>query len=142
MGALIAVLGSVTVGGESLISHAASFLDPLGALMGMDGEILLAFILGWPANEIVIPILIMLYTAEGSFGTELGISAMSELFMANGWDGCRAVCVAIFALFHWPCSTSVITVYKETGSIKHTVMAAILPTLLGFLICATLNILI
>ncbi len=139
MGLLIFILSNVSVGGESLVSHAASLLEPLGALMGLDGKILLAFILGLPANEIVIPILIMLYTSGGVFGSELGTSAMGELFSANGWNGVTFVCMALFALFHWPCSTSIITVYKETKSKKYTALAVLLPTAVGILLCMLVN---
>lgn len=135
MGLLIFLLSNLSVGGESLVAHAAGFLEPLGRLMGLDGEILLAFILGLPANEIVIPILIMLYTSGGVFGPELGASAMGELFSANGWSAVTFVCMTLFALFHWPCSTSVITVYKETKSKKYTALAVLLPTAVGFLLC-------
>ena len=94
--------------------------------MGLDGAIILAFILGIPANEIVIPILTMLYMSNGTFGAELSIEAISELFSMNGWNFTTALCMAIFALFHWPCSTSLITVYKETKSAKRAAYEALL----------------
>ncbi len=139
MGLLIFILSSICIDGVSLVSYAAELLEPIGRIMGLDGEILLAFILGLPANEIVIPILIMLYTSGSSFGGEIGNGAMAELFGANGWTVVTAVCTAIFALFHWPCSTSIITAYKETRSIKYTVTAVILPLLLGFIFCTLIN---
>lgn len=139
MGLLIFIISNVTVGGESLVSLISGALDPIGKFMGLDGAILLAFILGIPANEIVIPILIMLYTSGGVFGGELEISKMTELFSNNGWTFATAVCMTVFALFHWPCSTSIITVYKETKSKKYTAVAALLPTAVGFLICVLLN---
>ena len=88
---------------------------------------------------IVIPILIMLYTSGGVFGGELGISAMGDLFSANGWGAVTFVCMVLFALFHWPCSTSAITVYKETKSIKYTALAVLLPTAVGFILCCFVN---
>lgn len=139
MGLVIFLLSNISVGGVSLVAHAAGFLDPIGKIMGLDGAILLAFILGLPANEIVIPILIMLYTSGGAFGGDMGNAAMAELFAMNGWTVVTAVCMAVFALFHWPCSTSIITVYKETKSMKHTVVAALLPAVIGFLICVIIN---
>lgn len=139
MGLVIFLLSNISVGGVSLVAYASGFLDPLGRLMGLDGSILLAFILGLPANEIVIPILIMLYTSDGAFLSDMGNAGMTELFCANGWTAVTAVCMAVFALFHWPCSTSLITVYKETKSKKYTVVAALLPTLVGFLLCVIIN---
>lgn len=139
MGLVIYILSNITVGGESLVAILAGFLEPIGSIMGLDGAILLAFILGIPANEIVIPILIMLYTSGGAFGGEMGNFAMTELFSANGWTAVTAVCMAIFALFHWPCSTSIITVYKETRSKKYTAIATLLPTAVGFLLCVIVN---
>lgn len=139
MGLFIFILSNVSVAGESLVSHAAGFLEPVGKIMGLDGKILLAFILGLPANEIVIPILIMLYTSGGVFGGELGISAMGELFSANGWSGVTFICMSLFALFHWPCSTSIITAYKETGSKKYTAVATLLPCAVGFILCCAVS---
>lgn len=139
MGLLIFILLRINVGGEGVIFTVCDFIDPIGKIMGLDGAILLAFILGLPANEIVVPILVMLYMAEGSFGGDIGISAMSELFSSNGWTVVTAICFSVFALFHWPCSTSIITVYKETGSKKYTLVATVLPALVGFVLCAAVN---
>jgi len=139
MGLFIFILSNVAVAGESLVSHAADFLEPVGKIMGLDGKILLAFILGLPANEIVIPILIMLYTSGGVFGGELSISAMGELFYQNGWTAVTFISMALFALFHWPCSTSIITVYKETKSKKYTAVATLLPCAVGFVLCCAVN---
>ena len=107
--------------------------------MGLDGVILLGFILGFPANEIVLPIIIMTYTASGvisDVGSHLQIGA---LLTANGWTTVPAVCFMIFSIFHWPCSTTVLTVKKETGSLKATLLSVLLPTLIGFLICVMIN---
>jgi ferrous iron transport protein B len=139
MGLLIFILSNIYIGDSSLVSVAASALDPVGKIMGMDGEILLAFILGLPANEIVIPILIMLYTSSGFVGADMSIESMAEIFIQKGWTPMTAVSVALFALFHWPCSTSIITVYKETKSLGQTALAVILPTAVGFLLCVTVN---
>ena len=139
MGLLIFVLSSIQIGDTSLITYASDFLDPVGRIMGLDGAILLAFILGLPANEIVIPILVMIYTAGGALGADIGVSGMADIFINNGWTLMTAVSVAIFSLFHWPCSTSIITVYKETKSKKYTALAALLPTAFGFIICVALN---
>lgn len=142
MGLLIFILSSIRIGDISLTSYAASALDPVGRFMGLDGAILLAFILGLPANEIIIPILVMLYSSGSAFETGIGLSGMTELFVSRGWTVATAVSVAIFSLFHWPCSTSAITVYKETKSKKYTAVAVLLPTAVGFIMCALANLVI
>ncbi|MBE6644483.1 MAG: ferrous iron transport protein B [Ruminococcaceae bacterium] len=139
MGLVIFLLSNIFIDGKSLVLYASDFLEPIGQIMGLDGKILLAFILGIPANEIVIPILIMLYTSGGVFGADMTSAAMGNLFSENGWCAVTAVCMALFALFHWPCSTSLITVYKETGSIKYTVLAMLIPTFVGFALCTAVN---
>ncbi len=135
IGLVIWVLANVRVGDGTLLSHASAFLDPVGRVFGMDGAILLAFILGIPANEIVIPILLLIYTAGGGFGQDLVGAELSAILVGNGWTPVTAVCTAIFALFHWPCSTSLITVYKETRSPSDTALAFAIPTLLGLVLC-------
>ncbi len=137
-GLVIWIMANVMVGDMSLLSLISEFLDPLGKLMGLDGVILIAFILGFPANEIVAPIMIMAYTAEGTLAS-LGTGAMKTLFIQNGWTPLTAICVLLFSLMHWPCSTSLITVKKETGSIKWTLVAALLPTAFGIVSCILVN---
>lgn len=134
-GLIIWLMANVTVGGVSLLNHSAAFLDPFAKLMGLDGVILIAFILGFPANEIVIPIIIMAYMAKGSI-FELGsLLEMKQLFVANGWTWQTAICMMLFSLMHWPCSTTLLTIHKETGSRKWTALAALIPTALGILSC-------
>ncbi|MGI6069672.1 MAG: ferrous iron transport protein B [Blautia sp.] len=134
-GLLIWILANVTVGDGSLLQHCAGFLDPFARLMGLDGVILLAFLLGFPANEIVIPIVIMAYMAQGSL-MELGsLGEMKALFLAHGWTWTTAVSTMLFSLMHWPCSTALLTVKKETGSWKWTALAALLPTVIGIVVC-------
>ena len=134
-GMVIWLMANITVGGGSILSHCAQFLDPFAGLMGMDGVILLAFILGLPANEIVVPIIIMAYTAQGSILELDSITQMRDLFVANGWTWITAVSTMLFSLMHWPCSTTLLTIKKETGSIKWTALAALLPTVTGILAC-------
>ncbi len=134
-GLLLWILANVTVGDASLLAHCAAFLDPLGRLLGMDGVILLAFILGLPANEIVLPIILMAYTAQGSLQQLGGAAEMKTILTANGWTWTTALCVVLFLLLHWPCSTTLLTIKKETGSWKWTALAALLPTLLGMTAC-------
>ena len=107
--------------------------------MGLDGAVILAFLLGIPANEIVIPIMAMIYSSTGVMGAELGTAALSSLFVGAGWSEITAVCAAVFAVFHFPCSTSLITVYRETRSKKLTLLSFILPAIIGFTLCVIIN---
>ncbi len=133
-GVVIWLLANVTAGGVPLIRLCADFLQPLGHLLGMDGAILLAFILGFPANEIVMPILLMIYTAGGTL-TEASTTVMSNVLFQNGWTPLTVWCVLLFTLFHWPCSTTCLTVWKETRSLKWTALSILLPTAVGMLLC-------
>lgn len=134
-GAVLWVIANVSIGGNSLLTHCAAFLDPLGRLLGMDGVILTAFVLGFPANEIVIPIAVMAYTM-GETLVEVGsLSDMQEILLANGWTPLTAICTILFSLLHWPCSTTVMTIKKETGSLKWTLAAIAIPTLCGAVVC-------
>lgn len=138
-GLIIWLMANVTLGDISLLGHCTAFLDPLGKLMGLDGVILLAFILGFPANEIVVPIIIMAYS-EGTALTEISeLSALKDLFVSNGWTKVTAICMIIFVLFHFPCSTSCLTVYKETKSIKWTAISFAVPTVIGIALCMAVN---
>lgn len=134
-GLLIWILANVTVNDLTLLSHVTSFLDPFARLLGMDGVILTAFILGFPANEIVIPLMIMAYLSSGTLTELTSLAEIRALFVANGWTWMTAVSVLIFILMHWPCSTTLLTVKKETGSLKWTILAAAIPTAVGMLLC-------
>ena len=138
-GLVIWLLANLTVGGESLLMHIAGFLDPLGALMGLDGIILMAFILGFPANEIVLPIILMAYLQSGVLAPMDDKTAILSLLSANGWTVKTAICMAVFSLFHWPCSTTCLTIKKETGSLKWTAVSILLPTGIGVLLCMLVN---
>lgn len=134
-GALLWCLANIQAGGQSLLSHGAQLLDPAGRLLGMDGAILLGFILGFPANEIVLPVILMIYCSGGSL-IELGeLASLGEILRANGWTAATAVCVMLFSLMHWPCSTTLLTIKKETGSRGWTALAALIPTLAGVAAC-------
>ena len=134
-GLLIWLFANVTVGNVSLLQHTADLLDPFARLMGLDGMILLAFILGFPANEIVIPLLIMGYMATGTLAEAESLGVMRALFLENGWTWQTAVSMLLFTLFHWPCSTTLMTVRKETGSLRWTWLAFLLPTVIGIGCC-------
>lgn len=138
-GCIIWIFANVYVQDMSILQHCANFFDPFGHLLGMDGVIIMAFILGFPANEIVVPIMIMIYMATGSL-MELDNASLYNLLVTNGWTWTTALCTIIFTLLHWPCSTTCLSIYKETGSMKWTLLAFILPTLFGILLCFTINI--
>lgn len=134
-GLVIWLCANVEVQGGSILQHCTAFLDPLGRLMGLDGVILMAFLLGFPANEIVLPLILMTYLSSGSL-LELGeLEEMRALLVEQGWTGLTAVCMILFSLFHWPCSTTCLTVRKESGSWKWTALAWLLPTAVGMGLC-------
>ena len=133
-GLVIWLMANLTIGGESLLSLCAGFLDPLGRALGMDGVILMAFILGFPANEIVMPIVMMAYLAQGHL-MEMDLLALGALLRENGWTWLTALCTILFSLLHWPCSTTCLTIRKETGSWKWVGLAVLLPTLCGATLC-------
>ena len=103
--------------------------------MGLDGTILAAFLLGFPANEIVLPIALMAYLSAGTLQETEGLAALGEILRDNGWTEVTAVCMLLFTLFHWPCSTTCITIARETGSARWTLLAILLPTGLGMGLC-------
>ena len=140
-GLAIWLLANVEAGSQSLLDWCTGFLDPFARLFGLDGVILMAFLLGWPANEIVIPVMLMAYLSAGTLVEYGDLAALGELLAGQGWTWLTAVCVILFSLFHWPCSTTCLTIRKETGSWKWTVLAAAIPTALGFGLCFLANIL-
>ena len=134
-GLLIWLCANVTVGGASILAHCTAALDPFARLLGLDGVILTAFILGWPANEIVLPIVMMAYLANGTLTEWDSLDSLRQLLTDNGWTWLTAVCTVLFSLIHWPCSTTCLTIKKETGSVKWTLLSVALPTALGMLAC-------
>lgn len=138
-GAVIWLLANVNIAGSSLLSLCAGFLDPFARFLGLDGVILLAFILALPANEIVLPLIIMIYLSQGSLTEYSDLSAVRQLLLENGWTWTTAVSTMLFSLMHWPCSTTILTVYKESGSLKWTLAAIALPALCGMLCCFVFN---
>lgn len=138
-GLVIWLLSNITVGNASLLTLCAQALEPIGRIMGLDGAVLLAFILGLPANETVIPIITMVYSASGTLQSVTGLAEIQALFALNGWNRKTAVCFIIFTLMHWPCSTALLTVKKETGSKRMMLLAAALPTLAGAALCIAVN---
>lgn len=140
-GAIIWLLANIQVQDASLLKHISLFLDPFAHLMGLDGVILLAFLLGFPANEIVVPIMIMAYLANGSMMDIGDLAVLKELFVNNGWTWVTAICTLMFSLVHFPCATTLLTIRKETQSWKWTAVSFLLPTVLGILLCMGINLL-
>lgn len=134
-GILLWVMANWKINDMTLLSYFAGVLDIPAKLMGMDGVILLAFIVGLPANEIVMPIIIMAYLSQASLSEIGDINVLKQLLVANGWTWKTAVSVMLFTLVHWPCATTCLTIRKETGSIKWTALAFLIPAILGSTIC-------
>ena len=137
-GVVIWCLGNATLGEKTLLAHWAGFLDPFARVFGMDGVILLAFLLALPANELVLPLAMMGYLSQGSLAQAGDLSQLWTLLPANGWTWVTALCVMVFSMFHWPCSTTCWTIWKETGSWKWTLFSAVLPTAVGLGMCFVL----
>lgn len=136
-GAVIWLLQRIQIGDGTLLTQIAMFLEPLGGLMGLSGPILMAFLLGLPANEIVLPILLMFYSQSGMLVE--GGSQTGAMLAANGWTWMTAVCAILFSLNHFPCATTLLTIRKETGSCKWTVISFLLPTIIGICLCAVVH---
>ena len=134
-GLVIWSLANIKTGGQSLLTLCAGFLDPFARLIGLDGYILMAFILGFPANEIVVPIIIMSYMATGCLTDYTSFAQLYALFVSHGWTWLTAVCVMLFSLMHWPCGTTCLTIKKETQSLKWTMVSVAIPTAAGILVC-------
>ncbi|MEG1835260.1 MAG: ferrous iron transport protein B [Oscillospiraceae bacterium] len=141
-GLIIWLLANISIGDASLLTHICEFLNPFAKLLGMDGVILTAFILGFPANEIVFPIIIMAYMATGNIMEFETLSELKMLLLSNGWTLATAISVILFSLMHWPCSTSLLTIKKETGSIKWTAVSFLVPTITGMVICFLFNLIV
>lgn len=138
-GLIIWLMANLALGDISLLSACSSFLDPFAKFIGLDGVILLAFILGIPANEIVLPIILMIYTSTGVLTDYNGLFELRTLLIANGWTITTAVCTILFSLLHFPCATTLLTIKKETGSLKWTAAAFVIPTIIGILACFFTN---
>ena len=138
-GGVIWLLANITLGDTTILAHITGFLNPVGQFMGLDGVILTAFLLGWPANEIVMPVMLMAYLAQGSLVDFDQLTGVQTLLEAQGWTMTTAVCTLLFTLFHWPCSTTCLTIYRESKSLKWTLVAVVVPTLLGVGLCILVN---
>ena len=134
-GLVIWIMANVTIQGMSVLEIIATFFDPFARLMGLDGYILTAFILGIPANEIVLPIILMCYIGSGTLVDLEETSTIGQILIQNGWTLLTAFNVMIFTLLHFPCTTTLLTIKKETGSWKWSGLAFLLPTVCGVVIC-------
>ncbi|WP_123054374.1 ferrous iron transport protein B [Clostridium sp. JN-1] len=135
VGLIIWVMANISFGNMTLLAHCSSFLDPFAKMLGMDGVILLAFILGFPANEIVVPIIIMTYMSSGSIMELDSLWDLKQLLVNNGWTWITAISTMLFSLMHWPCSTTCLTIKKETQSLKWTAVSFAVPTIMGIIVC-------
>lgn len=138
-GFVIWIMANVEVGGASILLHCTTALNPIARIMGLDGTILLAFILGLPANEIVIPSILMSYMSTGMLTGYENLDALKSILVDNGWTYVTALCTMTFSLFHFPCATTLLTIKKETQSLKWTAVAFLLPTLIGVFCCILIN---
>lgn len=138
-GLIIWIMSNTYINDVSIIRVFSNFLDPFAKFIGLDGVILMAFILGFPANEIVIPIIIMSYMCTGSIMELENLNQLHELLVNNGWNYVTAICMILFSLMHFPCGTTCLTIKKETGSLKWTVLSFIIPTLIGIVVCAAVS---
>lgn len=139
-GLIIWLMANIEANGASLLSICAEFLDPFAQLLGLDGVILMAFVLGFPANEIVIPVMLMAYMAQGTLMDYTSLEQLRTLLLQNGWSWTTAVSMLLFSLMHWPCATTCLTIKKETGSLKWTLVSILAPTIIGMALCFVFNI--
>ncbi|MBQ2971907.1 MAG: ferrous iron transporter B [Ruminococcus sp.] len=140
-GAVIWIMANVTIHDTALLNYCTGFLEPFGKAFGLDGTIIMAFILGLPANEIVIPIILMSYTKGSVLTGFANLSELSQILISNGWTLTTAICFLIICIFHFPCSTTCLTIYKETRSIKITLLSFFIPTIIGLSLCLVINLL-
>ena len=138
-GLVIWLFSNLEFDGISLLEWCSSFFNPFGKAIGLDGVIIMAFILGFPANEIVIPIMIMGYMSLGTITDMNDLNLLKELFVSNGWTWVTAICVMLFSLFHFPCLTTLLTIKKETGKFSWTILSFIIPLIIGISLCFTLK---
>lgn len=138
-GLVIWLFANITIGDMSILNYIANFFDPFASLIGLDGYILTAFILGIPANEIVLPIILMCYMGSGTLVDLEETATIGQILIQNGWTLLTAINVMIFTLLHFPCTTTLLTIKKETGSLKWSVVGFLIPTICGVIICFITN---
>ncbi len=138
-GLVIWLFANIQIGDLSILTYIANFFDPFAKIMGLDGYILTAFILGLPANEIVLPIILMSYMQTGVLVDLEDTYSIGQILIQNGWTLITGINVMIFTLLHFPCSTTLMTIKKETGKWKWSIIGFLLPTVCGFIICMCTN---
>ena len=134
-GVLIWLLANVQIGNTAILSHITAFLDPAARVFGIDGVILLAFILGFPANELVMPLIVMGYLSSGTIASGVDFASFRALLLANGWTVQTALCTLVLTVAHAPCSTTCLTILRETRSAKWTLAAVLIPAGVGLAFC-------
>lgn len=138
-GVFIYLITNLSIGDQSILELLSHWLDPLGSVMGLDGVIILSFLLGFPANEIVMPIMLMTYLGTGTLISYDSLLALKTILVSHGWTLCTAICFLLFTLFHFPCSTTILTIKKETNSWYWTGLSFIIPCLIGIILCMVVN---
>lgn len=138
-GLVIWLFANIGINGESLLDLIANFLNPFASLMGLDGYILTAFILGIPANEIVLPIILMAYLGGNSLVNLEDTFSIGQILISHGWTILTAINVMLFTILHYPCTTTLLTIKKETGSWKWTFLSFLIPTVCGIVVCMLTN---
>jgi len=138
-GGIVWLLANNTIGGVSIIDYLAGLLNPFAMMIGLDGFILLAFILGLPANEIVLPILVMSYLSLGAMIEPDSAETLREILVNNGWTWVTALCTMLFSLLHFPCGTTILTIKKETNSWKWAIFGALMPLTVGIIVTFLVN---
>lgn len=134
-GVLIWILANVQIGNTAILSHITAFLDPAARVFGIDGVILLAFILGFPANELVMPLIVMGYLSSGTIASGVDFASFRALLLANSWTVQTALCTLVLTVAHAPCSTTCLTILRETRSAKWTLAAVLIPAGIGLALC-------
>lgn len=141
-GILIYLITNITIGDVTILQILSNFLNPLGNLMALDGTILLSFILGMPANEIVMPIMLMTYLGTNTLTNYESLSSLKNILIDNGWTLSTAISFLIFTLFHFPCATTILTIKKETNSWYYTILSCLLPLIIGISLCILVNLIL
>ena len=129
------LMANISVGDTTLLVVLSAFLDPVGRLLGLDGAILLAFLLSLPANEIFLPVVLMIYRGGAVLEPLGNLQGVRDILLSQGWSTTTAVCVMIFLLFHWPCATTLLTIKREGGGWRWAALGALIPTAVGVLLC-------
>ena len=134
-GIIIWFMTHIQLNGSTLVQICSQFLDPFAKIIGLDGAILLAFLLGFPANEIVMPIILMIYLSKTTMADISDLVILKQVLVSHGWTIITAICTILFSLLHFPCSTTCLTIKKETGSMKWTLITMFLTTIVAIIVC-------